>query len=131
MYGAPIAVTVSCSKNAAQRSRNSRRGRPPAPASIPYFYLLFSPISRVRNPLPQHEALFRFSTDHAEQIYRALEPELSDEVNPRSATRCWLEGATTLVVKVESEDTASLRAALNMYLRLVNVADEVQCLVKK
>ena len=73
--------------------------------------------------MPQHEALFRFSTDHAEQIYRALEPELSDEVNPRSTTRCRLEGTTTLVLQVESEDTAALRAALNMYLRLVNVAD--------
>jgi KEOPS complex subunit Pcc1 len=78
----------------------------------------------------QHKAIFRFSTDHAEQIYRALVPELSDEVNPRSITRCWLEGATTLVLQVESEDVAALRAALNMYLRLVNVAEEVQGLVK-
>jgi KEOPS complex subunit Pcc1 len=85
----------------------------------------------VRNPLPQHEAIFRFSTDHAEQIYRALQPELSDEVNPRSTTRCWLEGTTTLVLQVGAEDTAALRAALNMYLRLVNVAEEVQGLVKK
>ncbi len=81
-------------------------------------------------PLLQHRAIFRFSTDHAEQIYQALVPELSDEVNPRSITRCWLEGTTTLVVQVESEDIAALRAALNMYFRLVNVADEVQGLVK-
>jgi KEOPS complex subunit Pcc1 len=81
--------------------------------------------------LPQHEAIFRFSTDHAEQIYRALQPELSDEVNPRSITRCWLEGPTILILQVCAEDSAALRAALNMYLRLVNVADEVQGLVKK
>ncbi|MDD1682513.1 MAG: hypothetical protein LUO98_01645 [Methanoregula sp.] len=81
--------------------------------------------------MPQHEAVFRFSTDHAELIYRALVPELSGEVNPRSTTRCWLEGTNTLVLQVESEDLAALRAALNMYLRLVNVADEVQGLVKK
>jgi KEOPS complex subunit Pcc1 len=85
----------------------------------------------VRCSLPQHEAIFRFSTDHAEHIYKALQPELSDEVNPRSATRCRLEGTTTLVLEVWAEDTAALRAALNMYLRLVNVADEVQGLVKK
>jgi KEOPS complex subunit Pcc1 len=52
-------------------------------------------------------------------------------VNPRSVTRCWLEGTTTLVLQVEAEDTAALRAALNMYLRLVNIASEVQELVKK
>jgi KEOPS complex subunit Pcc1 len=85
----------------------------------------------VRDPLPQHEAIFRFSTDHAEQIYQALAPELSDEVNPRSATRCWIEGTTTLVLQVKSEDVSALRAALNMFLRLVNVADEVRDLVKK
>ena len=85
----------------------------------------------MRNPLPQHEAIFRFSTDNAQQIYQALVPELSDEVNPRSTTRCWLEGTTTLVLQVSAEDMAALRASLNMYLRLVNVADEVQGLVKK
>ncbi len=81
--------------------------------------------------MPQHEAIFRFSSDRAEQIYRAVLPELADEVNARSTTRCWLEGPGTLVVKVEADDTAALRAALNMILRLVNVADEVQGLVKK
>ncbi len=85
----------------------------------------------MRNPLPQHEAIFRFTTDNAGQIYQALQPELSDEVNPRSATCCRLEGSATLVLEFSAEDTAALRAALNMYLRLVNVADEVQGLVKK
>ena len=78
-----------------------------------------------------HEAVFRFKSDHAAQIYRALQPELPDEVNLRSSTRCWVEGGTTLVLEIEAQDTASLRAALNMYLRLVNVADEVHDLVKK
>jgi len=85
----------------------------------------------MRNSLPQHHAIFRFSTDRAEQIYMSLAPELSDEVNSRSTIRCWIEGSTTLVLQVGAEDTAALRAALNMYLRLVNVADEVQGLVKK
>jgi KEOPS complex subunit Pcc1 len=76
--------------------------------------------------MPLHEAIFRFSTSHAQLIYKALAPELSDEVNPRSITRCWLEGEDSLVLKVEAQDVAALRAALNMYLRLVNVADEMQ-----
>ncbi|MFA5331354.1 MAG: KEOPS complex subunit Pcc1 [Methanoregula sp.] len=79
--------------------------------------------------MPQHEALFRFVTDHAEAIYRSLQPELQDEINPRSVTRCWTEGSDTLVLKVEAEDLAAMRAALNMFLRLVNVADEMQQVV--
>jgi len=78
-----------------------------------------------------HEACFRFSTVHAQEIYRAIAPELPDEVNSRSTTRCQLEGKNTLVLTVEAQDTAALRAALNMYLRLVNVADEVQGFAKK
>jgi KEOPS complex subunit Pcc1 len=76
-----------------------------------------------------HEAIFRFSTSHAQLIFQALVPELSDEVNPRSITRCWLEGEDTLVLNVEAQDIAALRAALNMVLRLVNVADEIQDLI--
>ena len=81
--------------------------------------------------MPPHDAIFRFSTDHADQIYRALQPELSDEINSRSTVRCRLEGPATLVLQVTADDTAALRAALNMYLRLVNIADEMQGLVKK
>lgn len=73
-----------------------------------------------------HEATFRFSTSRARNILAALGPELSEEVNPRSQTRCWLEGEETLVLTIEAQDIASLRAALNMFLRLVNVADEMQ-----
>jgi KEOPS complex subunit Pcc1 len=74
----------------------------------------------------QHEAFFRFTTDHADKIYRSLLPELSDEVNPRSSTRCWLEGTDILVLQVEAQDIAALRAALNMFLRLVSIAEEMQ-----
>ena len=81
--------------------------------------------------MPKHSAVFRFGTEHAGRILQAITPELSDEVNTRSTTRCRLDGPGTLVVAVEAEDTAALRAALNMILRLVNVADEVQGLVGK
>ena len=76
-----------------------------------------------------HKAIFRFSTSHARLICQALAPELSDDVNPRSTTRCWLEEEDILVLDVEAQDIASLRAALNMVLRLVNVADEMQDLM--
>ena len=76
--------------------------------------------------MSQHEAVFRFTTPHAGRIYRAIAPELADEVNPRSAVSLRLEGNDTLVLEVTAADTSSLRAALNMYLRLVNIADEMQ-----
>jgi KEOPS complex subunit Pcc1 len=76
--------------------------------------------------MPHHEAIFRFSTEHAVSIHAALSPELNDEVNPRSTTRCWLEGDTVLLLRIEADDIPALRAALNMALRLVNVADEMQ-----
>jgi len=76
-----------------------------------------------------HEAVFRFSTGNASKIYRALIPELSDEVNPRSAARCELISDNLLVLSVTAEDISALRAALNMYLRLISVADEMHDLV--
>jgi len=75
--------------------------------------------------MPQHEAVFRFTTEHAPGIYRSLLPEIEDEVNPRSVVSCRLEGNDTLVLTITAQDTSSLRAALNMYLRLVDVAEEV------
>jgi len=75
------------------------------------------------------EAIFRFSTNNAEKIYRAIQPELADEVNGRSVTSCRVECESVLLLTVEAQDTAALRAALNMALRLVNVADEMQQLI--
>jgi len=77
----------------------------------------------------QHEAVFKFNSPHAVAIYDAILPELSDEVNPRSKACCVLESDDCLVLSVTAQDTSALRAALNMYLRLINVADEMQELV--
>jgi KEOPS complex subunit Pcc1 len=79
--------------------------------------------------MPCHEATFRFSTEHAVSIYTALLPELTDEVNPRSMTSFRLEGNEVLLLTIEAEDIPALRAALNMALRLVNVAYEMQEIV--
>jgi KEOPS complex subunit Pcc1 len=80
--------------------------------------------------VPTHVALFRFTTDNAERIYQTLVPELAGEVNSRSVTRCWLEGSHILVLQVEARDVSAMRAALNMFLRLISVADEMQDLVR-
>ena len=76
-----------------------------------------------------HEAVFRITTDRAPAIRQALLPELSDEVNPRSVTECTLESPRILILRITAQDIPALRAALNMALRLVNVAEEVQELV--
>ncbi len=81
--------------------------------------------------MPDHEAIFRFSTEHAVSIYAALSPELNDEVNLRSTTSLQLEGDTILLLRIDADDIPALRAALNMALRLVNVADEMQQIVTK
>ncbi|MEN6611252.1 MAG: KEOPS complex subunit Pcc1 [Methanoregulaceae archaeon] len=73
----------------------------------------------------EHEAVFRFTTLHAPALYRSVFPETESEVNPRSAASVRLEGADTLVLTIQAEDLPALRASLNMWLRLVNVADEM------
>src|SRR5512136_2562375 len=78
------------------------------------------------NPVMVHKAAFRFLTPHARQIFAALAPELCDEVNPRSQIHCQLEEEEMLVLIVKAQDTAALRAALNMFLRLINIANEMQ-----
>jgi KEOPS complex subunit Pcc1 len=74
----------------------------------------------------EHEAIFRFTTPHASALYQAIRPEMESEVNPRSRTVVTLDTEQTLVLRIEAEDMAALRASLNMWLRLVNVADEMQ-----
>jgi KEOPS complex subunit Pcc1 len=74
----------------------------------------------------RHEALFRFRSDQAGVLFRAVSPEVEAEVNPRSRVECLLEGPGTLVLKIHAEDVAALRASLNMWLRLISVAQEMQ-----
>ncbi len=70
-------------------------------------------------------AVFRFPDRDAERLYKAVAPEMGSEVNPRSKANCSVEDGE-LVLRVEAADTAALRASLNMWLRLVNVAKEMQ-----
>ena len=74
----------------------------------------------------RHEALFRFRSDQAEALFRAVSPEMEAEVNPRSRAECLLEGPDILVLMVRAGDVAALRASLNMWLRLISVAQEMQ-----
>ncbi len=77
----------------------------------------------------KHEAKFRFRSDRAREIFQAVSPETAAEVNPRSRAECLYEEPDTLVLKVSAADAAALRASLNMWLRLVSVAQEMQDLI--
>ena len=70
-----------------------------------------------------HHATFRFATPHAGILYAAILPE-EEEIGARSRVRIHCE-EDSLVLDVQAADIPALRAALNMWLRLISVADEV------
>jgi KEOPS complex subunit Pcc1 len=72
----------------------------------------------------RHSAVFTCTTPAAGEIYRALAPEM-EEIGPRSEVRVALEEEDRLVLSVTAEDIPSLRAALNLWLRLISVAGEM------
>lgn len=79
----------------------------------------------------EHEAEFMIQCDQAYRIYAAVAPETLSEVNPRSKVSCRMEGPDVFVLSVKATDIPALRAALNMWLRLINVAGEMQELVQE
>jgi len=74
----------------------------------------------------EHTAVFRFTGPDIGHVYQAIAPEMAGEVNARSQARCWTEAPDSLVLVVNASDIGALRASLNMWLRLVNVAKEMQ-----
>ena len=57
-----------------------------------------------------------------EAVLAALKPEVAREL-PRARARVWQQDSL-LYLEVKAEDSASLRAAVNSYLRWVKVAAE-------
>jgi KEOPS complex subunit Pcc1 len=72
----------------------------------------------------RHTAVFTFTSPAARGIYRSLSPEMGD-IGTRSEVKVTLQGEDCLVLSVTADDTPSLRAALNMWLRLISVAGEM------
>lgn len=70
-------------------------------------------------------AEFTFETETAGTIYRALLPELSESFSERSVIDLSLEDKSRLVLSVKAEDVVSLRSALNTWLRLIQIAQEI------
>ena len=72
----------------------------------------------------KHRAVFSCKSGMAPEIYHALTPEIG-EINPRTEVEVTLVGDDLLVISVTADDIPALRAALNMWLRLVSVAAEM------
>ncbi len=70
------------------------------------------------------------SEKHLEVAWRALKPEVKRPATSRSRERLEKDGLF-LVLKVETVDTVALRAALNAYLRWINLAKEVLNVLEK
>jgi KEOPS complex subunit Pcc1 len=66
---------------------------------------------------------FVFESAYAGEIYQALVPEMDDELHRSSASLALEDGSIRL--KIRGEDTVSLRAALNTWIRLVKIAFEM------
>jgi KEOPS complex subunit Pcc1 len=60
----------------------------------------------------------------AEEAYEALKPELQASPSGRSRIKMSIEGGL-LRLFIEAEDIVSLRAALNTWLRLIKIAEEM------
>lgn len=71
-----------------------------------------------------YEAVFEFRTPMAERIYESVVPESEDM--GRSFASVELTGEYSLKLSVQAVDISALRAALNTWLRLINIADEMQ-----
>jgi len=76
--------------------------------------------------LMEHEAVFRFTGPDIGVAYQAIAPEMDSEGKTRAHARCFVEAPDTLVLMIHAADIGALRASLNMWLRLVNVAIEMQ-----
>ena len=77
----------------------------------------------------KNKADFVFKTPYAEEIYKSLKPE--DDDMGRSCSMVSLKDVNTLVLSVEAEDVSALRAALNTWLRLIIIAEDMQEVINR
>jgi len=71
-----------------------------------------------------HTAEFTFETPHASQIYTVLSPEEGSDPGDKSHVQISCNDEK-LTLKIQTEDVSSMRASLNMWLRLINVSNEL------
>ena len=79
----------------------------------------------------KHEAVFEIQTPDAEILASSIIPESDSSPGGRSMGRCILLSSDSLRVEIGAEDLTALRAALNSWLRLIQIADEIVRTTKK
>ncbi len=62
--------------------------------------------------------------DQADKVYESLKPELQASPSERSRIELKAEGSL-LQLFIEAEDIISMRAALNTWLRLIRITEEM------
>ncbi len=62
--------------------------------------------------------------DKARAVYESLRPELHASPSERSTIDLTVDGGV-LTMLIEAEDIVSMRAAINTWLRLVRIAEEM------
>ena len=72
-----------------------------------------------------HEAVFRIESPHATIISESLSPEKEEEYPGRSQSTCTRTAENILEVSIRASDLSALRAALNTWLRLIQVSSEM------
>jgi len=82
--------------------------------------------SRKSTSRSPHEAVFSFTyadVETAGRVHAAIAPEVGDIEGDRTRTRLDRDGAT-LEVHVDADDLVALRAGLNTWATLVEVAED-------
>ncbi len=79
------------------------------------------------NSQKKNKAVFRFETPYAKTIWQAVLPEDEDMGRSSSTVSFCDDGDIgTVVLTVEADDISALRAALNTWLRLIQISEEMQ-----
>lgn len=69
------------------------------------------------------QATLRLVTPHGRAVWGALHPEVGREI-PRTRVSI-VPGEGEIVLNIEATDLGALRAALNSYLRWINISEEI------
>ena len=72
----------------------------------------------------KHSAVFTFETPDADKLYAVLSPEAGADPGEKAHTQL-SKGTNSITFRVDADDAAGLRASLNMWLRLINVSDQI------
>ena len=78
-----------------------------------------------------HEAIFTFDSPDAGIIVASLIPESETDGTGRSCGKIRKTSESSFKIDIQADDLTALRAALNTWLRLVQIAEEMVQTTKK